>query len=319
MKYKYLSSLVRFIYTGECEVEQHDIEPFLLTAKDLKIEGLASDTEKESSVSSPSKWEMESTDLTDGAAQPKEEKCSNKLTSDFNVSTVKTEHFDNDKLDEKDVKNTLVCNECGVVEYCEASLKVHKRKKHTTETTDNKEPYMSRIKQNDIPNRTSKTLRERTREFNKFRGYVFSGTGKSLGEIIASKDGKEVVSEMVFSYFSSFRNKDGKIPKFSSLLIIRSSIKIQLIEAYGLDISNKDNFPEFKDKWLKIIEDLYADGMACKECRKQFKDIVSLKIHLENHSKESVIICKICETEFSRKWRLEKHMLNHVESNVGEL
>ena len=177
---------------------------------------------------------------------------------------------------------------------------------------------MSGIKQNDIPSRTPKTLKERTREFNKFRGYVFSGTGKSVGEILASKDGKEVVSEMVFSYFSTFRNKDGKIPKFSSLSIIRSSIKIQLIEAYGLDISNNENFPEFKEKWLEIIKDFYADGMACKECRKQFKDILSLKIHLENHSRKSVIKCKICGTEFSRKWRLVKHMQTHVESNVGE-
>ena len=40
VKYKYLNSLVRFIYTGECEVEQHDIESFLVTARDL-----TSDTE----------------------------------------------------------------------------------------------------------------------------------------------------------------------------------------------------------------------------------------------------------------------------------
>ena len=36
--------------------------------------------------------------------------------------------------------------------------------------------------------------------------------------------------------------------------------KIQLIEVYGLDISDKEHFPEeFKERWLEIVGKLYAD------------------------------------------------------------
>ena len=315
VKYDYLHSLVRFIYTGECEVEQHDIEAFLVTAKDLKIEGLASETETNSTVPNQNNWEKEATDPRDCATQPNEEKCSKTLTSDLDVATIKTEIFEYDKLDKKDLQNTFICNECDIVVYCEASLRVHKRKKHNIKALNIKEQDMSPSTQNDI---ISRTLKERIRELNKFEGYVSSRSGKSLAEILASKGGNEVVSNMVFSYLSNFRIKDGKIPKFSSLSIIRSSIKRQLIEAHLLDISNKEHFPEFKARWFEIIGDLYADGMACKECGKQFEDMSSLNTHLENHSGGGLRSCTICGTEFSRKWRLEKHMLTHVESKLEE-
>ena len=95
---------------------------------------------------------------------------------------------------------------------------------------------MSRTTQNDITNRT---LKEIIRELNKFQ-------------------------EFVFSYLLNFRDKDDKNPKFSSLSMLRSSIKIQLMEAYGLDISNKEHFPKFQNRWLETISELYADGMTCK-------------------------------------------------------
>ena len=37
-----VESLVRFMYLGECQVKQEDIDMFLNTARDLKVEGLAS-------------------------------------------------------------------------------------------------------------------------------------------------------------------------------------------------------------------------------------------------------------------------------------
>ena len=37
-----VESLVRFMYLGECQVKQEDIDLFLTTARDLKVEGLAS-------------------------------------------------------------------------------------------------------------------------------------------------------------------------------------------------------------------------------------------------------------------------------------
>ena len=82
--------------------------------------------------------------------------------------------------------------------------------------------------------------------------------------------------------------------------MLRSSTKILLIKAYSLDISNKVLFKKFQDRWLEIISDLCADGMACKECEKQFEDIIGLKTHLENHSRESLASFKMCGTKFSR-------------------
>ena len=107
------------------------------------------------------------------------------------------------KKSKTNLQKTFICNGYGIVEYCEASLRVHKRKKHIIQATNTQEPYKSRTTQNDITNRT---LKEIIRELNKFQ-------------------------EFVFSYLLNFRDKDDKNPKFSSLSMLRSSIKIQLIEA----------------------------------------------------------------------------------------
>ena len=43
IRYSDLLSLVRFIYLGECEVDQRDIDQFLKTALDLRLEGISSE------------------------------------------------------------------------------------------------------------------------------------------------------------------------------------------------------------------------------------------------------------------------------------
>ena len=43
VKYSYLESLVRFIYLGECEVPEEDLNQFLSTARKLRVEGLNSE------------------------------------------------------------------------------------------------------------------------------------------------------------------------------------------------------------------------------------------------------------------------------------
>ena len=42
LKFSTLEGLVRFIYLGECQVEQEDIDTFLNNARDLQVEGLVS-------------------------------------------------------------------------------------------------------------------------------------------------------------------------------------------------------------------------------------------------------------------------------------
>ena len=43
LRYSDLLSLMRFIYLGECDVDQRDIDLFLQTAKELRVEGLSSE------------------------------------------------------------------------------------------------------------------------------------------------------------------------------------------------------------------------------------------------------------------------------------
>ena len=46
LTYDHLYSIVRFIYLGQCEIDQSEIDSFLATAQDLLIEGLWSEQEK---------------------------------------------------------------------------------------------------------------------------------------------------------------------------------------------------------------------------------------------------------------------------------
>ena len=116
-----------------------------------------------------------------------------------------------------------------------------------------------------------------------------------------------------FSYFLRFRSQDGKIPKLTYVSKLRSSIKNQLIEVHGLDLSNKEYCPEFNDRWLDIVNNLYADDMACNECGQHFTDVGILQVHIENHkpskpSKESLVSCAKCGLGFSKAWRLKTHI-----------
>ena len=57
--------------------------------------------------------------------------------------------MDYEKLGKEDIMmNTFICNDCGIVENCEASLKVHKRKKHIIRTNTKKNLHKS------IPHKT---------------------------------------------------------------------------------------------------------------------------------------------------------------------
>ena len=96
-----LYSIMKFIYLGQCEVEQYDIEPFLETVKDLKIEGLSSETEIELPIPTPNKGEKDSQtvvektqaikrkDLPDCEVQSKED-------------TMKEENVDDEKFGNED-------------------------------------------------------------------------------------------------------------------------------------------------------------------------------------------------------------------------
>ena len=50
VKYYHLCAIVTFIYLGQCEIDQSDVETFLEIAKDLQIDGLFTDKLEESSA-----------------------------------------------------------------------------------------------------------------------------------------------------------------------------------------------------------------------------------------------------------------------------
>ena len=75
IKHNYLNSLVIFIYTGECEVEQHHIESFLVLAKNLKEEGHTSESEldRDSYLPNMNKLEKEPVGIIDTQIKVKTE------------------------------------------------------------------------------------------------------------------------------------------------------------------------------------------------------------------------------------------------------
>ena len=159
---------------------------------------------------------------------------------------IKTSHT----ADDKNQKN---CNLCGYEGFCAAALKVHMNKIHLIKCLDGGQTNRH------IINETTMTRR---REFAHFNIYIKDETKKTIEDILQNKDGREIIWELFFSYFSSFKlrdivnnkakNKDGQKPSSYYLLKLRSSVKIQLSEQYNLYFDHKN--PEFIRRWKAIMQ-----------------------------------------------------------------
>ena len=329
LKYDHLYSIVRFIYLGECEIEQSDLEYFLETAKDFTIDGLASEKGSEGSVLNQKLFQsnvlkdiesrqniitMNCAYLPEENVQSVEETTDS--LSDFNTDTIKEETVLIDNILSEDmqqdsiekVENNLECNECGIVEFCKAALIVHKRKRHGTQITSTTETDVNDVANKDL---SMRTVRDRKREFSKFQNNILMKTGKSLTQIMSETDGKELIQNLLFDFFSNFRTQDGKIPSLNYVSTIRSSINNQLIEEHNLDLTNRESFPEFHRRWREIASQF--KGMECKECGKEFSDTRTLEYHQrKQHNEISQFECGKCERRFSRAWRLKAHMKTHM-------
>ena len=167
--------------------------------------------------------------------------------------------------------------------------------------------------ENDVANKdlSMRTVRDRKREFSNFQRNVSMKTEKSLTEILSDTDGKELIQNLLFDFFSNFRTKDGKLPSLNYVTKLRSSINNQLIEEHKLDLINRESFPEFHHKWRKIASQF--KGMECIECGKEFSDTRTLEYHQRKHHNEiGQFECEKCGKAFSRAWRLKTHLKTHI-------
>ena len=124
-------------------------------------------------------------------------------------------------------------------------------------------------------------------------------------------NGKELIQNLLFDFFSNFRTQDGKLPSLNYVTKLRSSINNQLIEEHKLDLTNRESFPEFHHEWRKIASQF--KGMECKQCGKEFSDTRTLEYHQRKHHNEiGQFECEKCGHAFSRAWRLKTHLKTHM-------
>ena len=271
LTYDHLSSIVRFIYLGQCEVDQSDIDNFLATAQDLLIEGLCSEKEKVKSHLSPQIHMDKSVDPDGRTQQTKmmvlteflpegqfslldETAISNDLISYSETATeeVKEEPYverlrESDETEQATINENYCCPKCGKIEFCEAALIVHKRKDHSIHNIEAEQAEQKKTL-------TNRTKVDRKRDLNHFQTYVSVQTGTSLNQIINGKNGDDVVLELFFGYFSNFRNQNGEIPSIGYITKLRRSINCELTDEFKLDLSNKELF---QNRWQVVISGLY--------------------------------------------------------------
>ena len=151
-----------------------------------------------------------------------------------------------------------------------------------------------------------RTKNERKIEMNIFKKYVSVQAGRHLGEVLSAEDGRDVVQEMFFGFFSTFRLKDGKLPSRAYIGKLRSSVLCSMIEEYKTDLQNKEHCPEFNKRWNDILSCL--NNLVCRECGIEFTERRDLMQHRETHTGEKSYNCKKCPARFMHNRSLERHM-----------
>ena len=106
---------------------------------------------------------------------------------------------------------------------------------------------------------------DRNREMNHFEKYLFDEAGRSIGTLISGENGRNIITEMFFGYFSSFRNQHGNIPSVRCIKKIKDSIRLRLKEDHQLDVSSSEFYPEFSERWKVVMSVLYGK-LSCMKC-----------------------------------------------------
>ena len=174
------------------------------------------------------------------------------------------------------INEEFSCNDCGKLEFCEAALAVHKRKYHSVQVIET-------MQSEEKKNLSDRTKTDRRRNLNHFKTYVCVQTGRTINQMLSGNNGNDIVQELFFAYFSNFRNQNGEIPSIYYIIKLKRSIKSALNEEFGLDLSSKELFPDFKSRWQTVIYRLYNTDKSCKQCDIEFTDTSDLERHMEIH------------------------------------
>ena len=318
VKYDLLYSILKFIYLGQCEIEQSDIESFLECAKDLQISGLCSEMEEDITTSTEeinmrkreNKMEIQQEFqelVTKGNCKLPERNISTAQDNSYDEEYIKEEEMSADQVGEPIAKDLdgLMCNQCGKVQMCEASFIVHKRNAHRITKKKETQTEPKRIISKDL---SYCTKRDRLFDINLFKKYVSIQAGRPLDEVLSGEDGRDVLQEMFFGFFSTFRKRDGKLPSKPYISKLRSSINCVMIEEYRLDLVNRELCPEFNARWKDIVSQF--NDYICPKCGMEFTERINLKSHRETHKSESSHNCETCGRSFSDVKGLSRHVKN---------
>jgi hypothetical protein len=136
IEYKYLESIMKFIYLGQCHVENNEYQDLLQTAKDLEIIGLKEEAidngTAEIVVNSPS---SQNTDTYEYPTTENAIKFENEVKTPKD-HLIKTTEIDQQETFQKGLniiskrKGTFECNLCGKIYEENGTLKVHIMSKH---------------------------------------------------------------------------------------------------------------------------------------------------------------------------------------------
>jgi predicted RNA-binding Zn-ribbon protein involved in translation (DUF1610 family) len=318
VKHKLLYSILKFVYLGQCEIEQSDIESFLEWAKDLQISGLCSEQEEDVSTTiEKAKISTEGEKETEPQFLGKVDLDLKNYTPDLKTFPVQGNTFGDENIKEEDIvpgqverpqdkdADGFTCNQCGKVLMCKEALSVHKINSHRKKY---KKDIQSNRKTNLSEDLSFCTKRDRLLNIKPFKKYVFDQAGKPFDEVLSGEDGREVLQEMFFGFFSTLRKRNGKLPSEAYISKLRSSINCAMIEEYKLDLVNRQLCPGFNQRWKDIISQFKE--FVCPKCGMEFAERIKLKEHRDIHKSANTHNCEICEGSFSDIKGLSRHMNN---------
>ena len=86
--------------------------------------------------------------------------------------------------------------------------------------------------------------------------------GRSLGELLQTKEGRLKFTELHATFFFTLRVSDDEIPKLAYAEGIRSHIKNKILKDFNIDITNPENFPNEQVNWRKYTIMLTKEGKS---------------------------------------------------------
>ena len=108
-----------------------------------------------------------------------------------------------------------------------------------------------------------RTLVDRAREGGAFYEYFEEkADGDKIEDLAKNEDGREKINKIFSSYFWSMQVESGQRPKKNYASKLKTSIKMQMIQDYKVDITDEKLFPQFARRWKSFVDKLAEEGRA---------------------------------------------------------